>query len=127
MYFQNLLSSYDKLLTLFAANGFKYKKIGNNRCTITQNYNELNKFMISLKPICRNGGFNYCWEIKIPVGEKNVSYVTYFDLDQINDIKKYLLYHMKRVVLKNYKTVRGMDYFVYLNLPLLNDNNITSI
>tara|TARA_B100000424_G_scaffold188252_1_gene146360 strand:+ start:123 stop:479 length:357 start_codon:yes stop_codon:yes gene_type:complete len=109
MYCQDVLSSYDKIITLFAANGFKYELIENNSCTLTQNYNELNVFAISIKPMCKKGVPVYCWEIKIPLGEKNITYVTYFDLDRINDIKKYLLYHVKRWLLKTSNIVLGID------------------
>lgn len=94
MYPPPLISKFDYVATTFASRGYKYTSLSVSSYSLTEIANELNIFTISVIPKFSDRQIVSCFEIKIPMKQCNVSFVTRFNIKDIEKAKEFLLFHI---------------------------------
>ena len=91
MYPPPLISCFDDIATKFVSNGYKYKSLSVSSYSLIEIKNELNVFTISVIPKIVERRIVSCFEIKVPM--KETTFVTRFNLKDLEQAKEFLLYH----------------------------------
>lgn len=104
MYLTNPLFFYfDKLVTEIVAYHFIYKQISSHSFKLTDKYNSLNEYILSILPYVTNNGIKYYYEIVVPLNHANYSYKTKFIIDEHIKALDFLTAHHKYFTFYEYR------------------------